>query len=81
MNDSYKIVFLPLHWPEGGLVNSEKGDTFGKEMFCYGYDCSHLRAANHSVSRQSLQKGNSRDLNKSGLLRLIRILLRVRGDR
>lgn len=35
MSDSHKIVLLPLHWPEGGLVNSEKGDTFGKEMFFY----------------------------------------------
>lgn len=36
MSDSHKAVLLPLHWPEGGLVNSEKGVTFSKEMFCYG---------------------------------------------
>lgn len=47
MSDSCKTVPLLHHLPEGGLVNSVKGDTFGKEMFCYGYGCSHLRAVHH----------------------------------
>lgn len=50
MSDSHKIALLPLCWPGGGHVNSEKGNPFGEEMFCYGYDCSSSRTVNHSVS-------------------------------
>jgi len=59
---THKIVLLPPHCSEGGLVKSEEGDTFGKEIFCYGYDCSHPRGANCGVSLQSSQKRNSRDI-------------------
>lgn len=36
MSDSHKTVLLPLHCPEGGRVNSEKGDTFVRKCFATG---------------------------------------------
>lgn len=76
MSDSHKIVLLPLYWPKGGLVNLEKGDTFGKEILSVGRTAVIREQQDHSAL-QSLQKGHIRDLNKSGFLQLIRILLRL----